>query len=523
MKRSSAQFRNAIVETIGKAYFEQRPAWQEYQRHFLKPEGARVFAWEHTVFTDEFPHWFGNIVGNCPHLAVRQYLVENMYVEEVKDPTIPVGHHESMVDFAEALGLPRQEVMRYGGQIHTRMALNYWDNATRTKPWLEAFAAVGGLELTNSAEVRKALGAPPTTSKVWAPLGLSGKAMAHFEAGEAADAYEGGHGEETMDILIEYADTEAAQDAVLRTLEESLRVLAFQMDCIGWGAFEASGLWPLPAGVPRRAGYLMEGWRDKGRRERVPLNGRSKKRAPQAFREELVQAVGRAFLEHPPAIFDFVFNHVNREGAKFFAREHCVFADEFPHWFGNLVGNCPVFPVRQYMIENMYVEEVKDPTIDEGHYESMVNFATALGWRREDIVGYKGQLHTRLALSYWDNVSRTKPWLEAFAAVGGSELANNAEVARRYGLRPINSADVWAPLGLKGKSMAHWEAGEAADTHEGGHGDETLNLLVRYADTAQKQDAVRAALEESLRVLNFQMDLLGKAAFEHSAVKPGAR
>jgi len=519
MKRSPAQFREAIVQTIGRAYFEQRPAWQEYQRRYLKPEGARIFAWEHTVFTDEFPHWFGNIVGNCPHLAVRQYLIENMYVEEVKDPTIPVGHHESMVDFAEALGLPRRDVMRYGGQIHTRMALNYWDDVSRTKPWLEAFAGIGGLELTNSAAVREALGAPPNTSKVWAPLGLSGKAMAHFEAGEAADAYEGGHGDETMEILVKYAATEEQQDAVLKVLDESLRVLAFQMDCIGWGAFEASGLWPLPPDVPRRAEYLMNGWRNKGRRERVFQNGRSRKRAPAQFREELIQTVGRAFLEEPPAMFDFAFNHVNPAGAKFFAREHCVFADEFPHWFGNMVGNCPVFPVRQYMIGNMYVEEVKDPTIDEGHYESMVNFAIALGYRRDEIVGYKGQLHTRMALSYWDDVSRTKPWLQAFAAVGGSELANSAEIAHRYGLKPINAAEVWAPLGLKGKAMAHWEAGEAADTHEGGHGDETLNLLVKYADTAEKQDAVRDSMEESLRVLAFQMDLLGQAAFEASGMK----
>ena len=85
------------------------------------------------------------------------------------------------------------------------------------------------------------------------------------------------------------------------------------------------------------------------------------------------------------------------------------------------------------MIENMYVEEVEDPTIKNGHYESMVDFAVALGYGRDYVRAYQGKVHTQMAIAYWDQASRTKPWLEAFAAVGGLEVVNNREIAERYG------------------------------------------------------------------------------------------
>ena len=70
---------------------------------------------EHCVFAASFPRWLANVTGNCPHLDVRQYLIENMYVEEVRDPTEPIGHYESMVRFAVAVGLDDAWVRAYPG------------------------------------------------------------------------------------------------------------------------------------------------------------------------------------------------------------------------------------------------------------------------------------------------------------------------------------------------------------------------------------------------------------------------
>ena len=68
------------------------------------------------------------------------------------------------------------------------------------------------------------------------------------------------------------------------------------------------------------------------------------------------------------------------------------------------------------MIENMYVEEVVDPTVKTPHYESLVQFGLALGLTRKDFADYEPLPATIMAINYWDNVGKTKPWLEAFAA-----------------------------------------------------------------------------------------------------------
>jgi len=112
-----------------------------------------------------------------------------------------------------------------------------------------------------------------------------------------------------------------------------------------------------------------------------------------------------------------------------FSLEHCYFANRFPRWFGNIVANCPDLQARRYMIENMFVEEVKDPSIDAGHYESMVDFAVSTGARRQDVYDHVPSITQIMATHYWDDISCTRSWLDAFAGVGGLEFTNSAKLA----------------------------------------------------------------------------------------------
>ena len=70
----------------------------------------------------------------------------------------------------------------------------------------------------------------------------------------------------------------------------------------------------------------------------------------------------------PTLLETYNANHMTRDGARVYALEHCVFAANFPRWLTNIAGNCPILEVRQYLIENAFVEEVRDPTIITGHY-----------------------------------------------------------------------------------------------------------------------------------------------------------
>ena len=239
--------------------------------------------------------------------------------------------------------------------------------------------------------------------------------------------------------------------------------------------------------------------------------------SPEDFEQHLAQIIWDNRWKNPHALQIWQENYIDAAGAKAFALEHCVFGDHFPRWFGSIVANCPYLEARQYMIENMYVEEVVDPTINNSHYESLVDFAVALGCDRDFVYNYKGQIYTRMAVAYWERASRAWPWLEGFAAVGGLEAARGPAVARIGRVNKMTRA-MWQPLGLSDKDLAHWAAGEAADFPEGGHGDMTLKILAKYADSDDKQARVMAVIEETTQIRWFHFDNIGRDALEASGV-----
>ncbi len=244
----------------------------------------------------------------------------------------------------------------------------------------------------------------------------------------------------------------------------------------------------------------------------------------ESYKAHMRDLVGEAYWKSPPAIITFQEQHMSRPGALFFSLEHCHFTDKFPRWFGNIVGNCDVIEARAYMIENMFVEEVKDPTIELGHNESMWAFAKALGASQDEINRHVPLISTTMALRYFDDVSRTERWLEAFAAIGCLEMLTNAPLAARYGHKPINASEPWAKLGLNRDAMSHWSAAEAADHGAGesgpGHGEDALDLVARHANTSELQERCAKAMVEAVLVCKYQYDQIGLKAIEATRRMP---
>ena len=104
---SREDFEARMAQVIWDNRWKKESAYEVFTKSHMCVEGARVYALEHCVFAANFPRWLSNITGNCPHLEVRKYLIENTFVEEVRDPTIVTGHYESLVDFAVELGADR--------------------------------------------------------------------------------------------------------------------------------------------------------------------------------------------------------------------------------------------------------------------------------------------------------------------------------------------------------------------------------------------------------------------------------
>jgi pyrroloquinoline quinone (PQQ) biosynthesis protein C len=231
-------------------------------------------------------------------------------------------------------------------------------------------------------------------------------------------------------------------------------------------------------------------------------------------REDVLGAVAEAWWEANPKIIEFVNGHLTHEGARVFTGEHTYFAAHFPRWFGNVIANCPLLEPRAYMIGNIYVEEVDDPTIHDTHHGSMVTFGEGLGMTREQVLNHTPSIPMRMGVHYWDNMSRTRPWLEGFAAVGSLELTNHGELAARYGEIPLNARKKWEPLGLEPRHLVHWEAADAADPGEGGHADETVRIIAGYAGTDEECQRVLDVVRESISVFRFIYDNIAERAIQ---------
>ena len=243
-------------------------------------------------------------------------------------------------------------------------------------------------------------------------------------------------------------------------------------------------------------------------------------RTPEQFQNAILDQL-QQYRWGTPTIHElYNKDHLSREGARIYALEHCVFAANFPRWLSNITGNCPHLEVRKYLIENMFVEEVKDPTIPTGHYESLVDFAVALGVDRQFIYSSQGAPITKMRITYCDWVSRHKPWLEAFAAIAGNEVARGKEMIKRVGERARTSRDMWKGLGLSDQALAHWDAADEADSAEGGHGDAPLEILKKYAVTQEQQDACLAAMKERQEINRIWSDQIGIWSFEAAGLKP---
>lgn len=243
-------------------------------------------------------------------------------------------------------------------------------------------------------------------------------------------------------------------------------------------------------------------------------------RTAEQFETAILDVLQEVRYEPPTYLDEFNRNHLCREGAWVYALEHCVFGANFPRWLATILGNCPELEVRQYLIENLYVEEVRDPTIITGHHQSLVDFALALGIDRDYAMSNQGAPITKWRMAYCDHVSRMKPWLEAFAAVCSGEMSRGTAMIKRLGDRARLSRRTWSALKLDEKALAHWDAADEANSHEGGHGDMPITLLKKYATTQKEQDACLTAIREFQGVTRMWADQIGVWAFEAAGLTP---
>ena len=221
------------------------------------------------------------------------------------------------------------------------------------------------------------------------------------------------------------------------------------------------------------------------------------KRTTEEFKEEILALIA-SFGKEPDLRERSEEGGLTVEGGKRFVLERNWFNRSWPRWLASIVANCPHKDVNRYLISNMYEEGVCDARVGTDHNDLLMRLGEAVGLTRQEIHDYPASPVTVAATSYWENVARTRPWLEAFATFACLEIRTSRQaMGPHYQGRRTRSSDAWAKLRVPPEALETFTNHEAADED---HGYEALALLLKYADSEQSQERIRHAIRESLTV-----------------------
>jgi pyrroloquinoline quinone (PQQ) biosynthesis protein C len=74
-------------------------------------------------------------------------------------------------------------------------------------------------------------------------------------------------------------------------------------------------------------------------------------------------------------------------------------------------GNCPVFAIKQKILEHEYGEVIRDKHSDHGHLNLIIRQGTAIGLTAEDILNAKPIPSTLATLYAWGWMTKEKSWI----------------------------------------------------------------------------------------------------------------
>lgn len=197
---------------------------------------------------------------------------------------------------------------------------------------------------------------------------------------------------------------------------------------------------------------------------------------------------------------------VTREQAATFTRHFGLFTRHSRQCWANVVGNCPIIKVRQFLVsENLYEEEANEET---SHFNVLIEMGRALGLADKDIVNVE-PLHTsNVAFLAWETLTKNRSWIEALAAKLILERSNEPHC----GNMSAWFADSWSKqLGLTAQQLNFFHLHVEADAI---HGEMSLQMLEEYAQTPDKVEAAINAAALSLQAWKVMLDGIHAEAYK---------
>ena len=189
----------------------QLDGWTAYSGTDLTRVGAAVYAQQHGIFTRHSRRVWAYVVGNCPEVDMRRFIVrENLHEEEGTEEN---SHYEKIVRLGAVLGLERATIDDAVPLASTRAALLIWETLTKDRHWLIGAAAKGALEYRNTSGLEgqrwmQKLGLSRDQVEFW---------MLHHEVDQV-------HGDGAFDLIARFVPNsrEVDENAVLTAVDDSM-------------------------------------------------------------------------------------------------------------------------------------------------------------------------------------------------------------------------------------------------------------------------------------------------------------
>jgi pyrroloquinoline-quinone synthase len=120
----------------------QHPFYQAWQKGEVPMGVLREYAGQYYPHVLAFPTYLSAVHANCPDLAVRQQILENLVEEERGDK----NHPELWLRFAEGLGMTRKEVLAKRPLKSTKNLVDTFQDKTRNSAFPAGMAAMFAYE-----------------------------------------------------------------------------------------------------------------------------------------------------------------------------------------------------------------------------------------------------------------------------------------------------------------------------------------------------------------------------------------
>lgn len=214
----------ATLETrIQARHLLTHPFYRAWSAGALSRQALQEYSKQYYWQVEAFPTYVSAVHSNCPSLAVRQHLLENL-IEEERGAE---NHPELWLRFAEALGVSRTQVLSAPVLPETAAAIRTFRTLTRDRSYIAGLAALFAYEAQVPAVASAKIAGLEQYYGITDP-----RAIAFFTVHQEADRR---HAETTRRLLHAHLTQENTSEA-LTACDQALEALWTLLD----GVYKAS-------------------------------------------------------------------------------------------------------------------------------------------------------------------------------------------------------------------------------------------------------------------------------------------